>query len=108
MKQHNKLVRDKILEIIKADGVDYQSRTLNDDEYKQELLKKLVEEANEVLETNGNSEELIKELADVSEVIEYIIKTFSVSQNEVDEVKQQRHNKRGGFDEKIFLETTSD
>ncbi len=107
MKQHNKLVRDRILEIIEQDGVKSQSRILNDEEYRQELLKKLVEEANEVINAK-DKEELHKELADVWEVIESIMKTFSLDHNKIMKLKQDRREKRGGFDQKIFLETTEE
>jgi predicted house-cleaning noncanonical NTP pyrophosphatase (MazG superfamily) len=108
MKQHNKLVRDKILEIIKAEGVNYKSRILDDEEFKKELLKKLVEEANEVFHTNGDRKELLKELGDVWEVIESIIKTFEIEQSEIQKVKQERKDSRGGFDQKIYLEYTEE
>ncbi len=108
MKQHQKLVRDKILEIIANDKVEFKSRVLSSEEYKSELLRKLAEEANEVVNTNGNPKELVKELADVWEVIEYIIKEFGLDHNEIQQVKQERHNSRGGFDNKIYLETTDE
>ena len=108
MKQHNKLVRDKILEIISAEGTNYKSRILDDEEYKKELLKKLVEEADEVFQTNGDRRELVKELGDVREVIESIIKTFELDQAEIQKVKQERKDSRGGFDQKIYLESTEE
>lgn len=108
MKLHNKLVRDNILEIIKQDNVAYKSRTLGDKEFRQELLKKLVEEASEVLGAGDDSKELHKELADVWEVIEYIIETFELDQNEIQRLKDERRNSRGGFDNRIYLESTDE
>ncbi len=43
MKQHNKLVRDKIIEIIEKDGVKAKSRILEDEDYKHELLQKILQ-----------------------------------------------------------------
>lgn len=108
MKTHNKLVRDRILEIIEKDGVNYQSRILREEEFRHELLKKVVEEAQEVLDSNGNQDELVKELADLWEVIESIVKTFKLDHEQIQEVKQHRHDLRGGFDKRIFLKSTDE
>jgi predicted house-cleaning noncanonical NTP pyrophosphatase (MazG superfamily) len=104
MKQYNKLIRDRIVELIEQDGVEYKSRILNDEEYKLELLKKLVEEANEVVAAGNDKTDLQNELADVWEVIEYIVKTFELDHAEIQKFKAERKENRGGFDKKIFLE----
>lgn len=107
MKQYNKLVRDRIIEFIERDGVNYKSRILDDNEFQKELLKKIVEEAQEVFEagSNGeNKEELIMELADLQEVMDSVIQSFGLTNSEVTQVKQDRKEKRGGFEKKIFLE----
>jgi predicted house-cleaning noncanonical NTP pyrophosphatase (MazG superfamily) len=108
MKIHNKLVRDRILEILEQEGVKYNSRILDDNEFKQELLKKIVEEAQEVLATGGDIKDLIKELADLGEVMEGVIKVFGLDRDEINKIKQDRHDQRGGFDKKIYLESTEE
>lgn len=108
MKLHNKLIRDKILEIIEEDGVKYKSRILEDDEFKKELLRKMVEEAQEVLSAGNDTKELTKEIADVWEVMESIIKAFELDHSEIRSVKLARRNTRGGFDKKIYLESTDE
>lgn len=105
-KVYNKLIRDKIPEIIGKSGASYKTRILRQKEYKQELLKKLVEEANEVLETNGDKKELIKELGDVQEIVNYIIQAFNLDKKEIEKIRKKRKKSRGGFDKKIFLEYT--
>lgn len=50
MKIYNKLVRDKITDIIEADGRIAKYRILDDNEYRQELNKKLQEEVREYIE----------------------------------------------------------
>ncbi len=105
-KIYNKLIRDRIPEIIEKDGCSYKTRILKQKEYKQELLKKIVEESQEVLETNGNKRELIKEIGDVQEIINYIIKTFNLDKKEIEKIRKKRKKSRGSFDKKIFLEYT--
>ena len=105
-KIYNKLIRDKIPEIIEKDGVSYKTRVLKQGEYKRELLKKIVEESQEVLETNGNKKELVKEIGDVQEIITYLIKVFNLDKKEIEKIRKKRKKSRGGFDKKIFLEYT--
>lgn len=68
MKEYNKLVRDKIPEIIKNNGEEPIIRVLDDTEYKEELLKKLYEEYREVIESK-TKEETLEECSDVLEVL---------------------------------------
>jgi predicted house-cleaning noncanonical NTP pyrophosphatase (MazG superfamily) len=105
MEIYNKLVRDNIPEIIKGNNKIPKLRILNDNEYKLELLKKLIEESKEVLEAKDNREELIKELGDLLEVIDSTIKAFNVDLEEVLILKNKRKIERGGFDKQIFLES---
>lgn len=106
MKTYNKLVRDKITEIIEKNGERCKSRILTDGELKEELLKKIVEEAKEVLETNGDKRELTKEIGDLYEIIDYLIKAYKLDRSEIEKMRQERKVSRGGFDKKIFLEST--
>ena len=64
---YNKLVRDKIPEIIKNNGEEPIIEILNDIDYKKELEKKLYEEYLEVIESSGLNR--LEELADMLEVI---------------------------------------
>ena len=105
-KIHNKLIRDKIPEIIEKTSGKYKMRILDNEEYKKELLKKIVEEAKEVLDTDGDKKELIKELGDVLEVIDHLVGAFDLNRAEIEKVKQERKESRGGFDKKLFLEYT--
>lgn len=106
MEVYNKLIRDKIPEIIEKSGSKAKVRILDDGEYKQELLKKIVEEAKEALEAEGNKKELIKEIGDILEIIEYLIKVFDLDSEEIEKIRRERKESRGGFDKKLFLERT--
>lgn len=103
-KIYNKLIRDKIPEIIISNGGESKTRVLDDTEYLDSLLQKIVEEAEEVKQTKGEHKELIKELGDVQEVIAAIIKLQNLSKEEIAAIQQQRKDSRGGFDQKLFLE----
>lgn len=103
MNQYNKLVRDKIPDIIEKNGDIPTTRILNDEEYILMLNKKLLEEAKEYLESNQ-----IEELADILEVIRSICKTKNVTLENIIKIMEEKKDKRGGFDNKIFLiETTN-
>lgn len=99
MKIYNKLVRDKIPEIILKDNELPSTRILNDEEYIQELNKKLQEEVNEYLE-----EENIEEMVDILEVIRAILEHKGVTYEEIEEKRIKKATKRGAFKDKVFLE----
>ena len=99
---YNKLVRDKIPEIIKNNGEEPIIRILSDYEYKTELEKKLLEEYNEVIDASGNDR--IEELADMLEVISALANIEGENLERVIEVAKNKVEKRGAFQDKIFLE----
>lgn len=100
---YNKLVRDRIPEIIEANGEKPIIRILEENEYKGELEKKLLEEYNEVLKAE-DSEERIEELADMLEVIISLAKLENKSLEDVIKTVSNKREKRGGFEKRIFLE----
>lgn len=99
---HNKLVRDRIPEIIKSSGKKCSTRTLNDDEYITELRKKSFEELQEYVETT-NRADAIEELADLLEIMHALAEYHGSNIEEVEKVRQEKAGKRGGFKEKIYL-----
>lgn len=99
---YNKLVRDKIPEIIESNGEIPIIRKLSDTEYKQELEKKLYEEYLEVIDSSYSNR--IEELADMIEVIKYLAKLEDKTLEDVIEVSNEKVKSRGGFDKRIYLE----
>ncbi len=99
MRTYNKLVRDKIPEIITGKGEKPITKTLNDKEYLDELNKKLQEEVEEYLDDNN-----VEELADVVEVIYGILDSKNVSLDEFENIRKGKVEKRGAFSKRIFLE----
>jgi len=95
---YNKLVRDKIPDIISDSGKIPVVEFLDDKSYQEFLDRKLAEELEEYL-NSGN----IEELADMTEVIIAIIKHKNVSYNKFNEIVVDKHSKRGGFDRRLLL-----
>lgn len=100
---YNKLVRDRIPEIIEGNGEKPVIRILDEVEYKTELETKLNEEYHEVLGTT-TSEDRIEELADMVEIISALAVLEGKTLDDVVEVAKQKSLKRGGFEKRIFLE----
>jgi predicted house-cleaning noncanonical NTP pyrophosphatase (MazG superfamily) len=100
-KIYNKLVRDRIPEIIAAEGREYAVEIMEDAEYRQALLAKLVEEAQEVAE--AEPDEIVRELADLYEVIEALLLAFDLNRDAIRVVEQKRRDERGGFEKRIKL-----
>lgn len=98
MKEYNKLVRDKIPEIIEKSGKKAITRTLTDEEFKEYLEKKLDEEVAEF-----HKEKSLEELIDVLEVISAICTASGYSTANVNLNAAYKRNKRGGFERKILL-----
>ena len=104
-KTFNKLVRDKIPSKIEKNGETAITRILSDEEYKKELYKKLLEEANEVINSQ-KFDETLEELADVLEVLKSIAELNNKSLDYIIELAEQKRLKRGGFEKRNFLEKT--
>ncbi len=96
MESYNKLVRDKIPDILDQKGISYEKRIADKEEYKQELFKKLDEEMEEF-----RKDKSIEELADILEVI-YALRKLPEYEN-VLTVQNDKRGEKGGFDERIIL-----
>lgn len=101
MKQFNKLVRDRIPEIIEKNGETAVTRTLGAEEYRAALLQKLEEEVAECRENP-----CAEELADIQEVILALAADLGVTPEELEAVRAEKAQKRGGFAKRTFLEST--
>ena len=97
---YNKLVRDLIPAIITGDNQTPVTRVLSDDEFRKALLEKLVEEAKELLESDSE----IGERADIAEVLRSLDAILGYSKDEIESARANKADKRGGFEQKIFLE----
>ena len=105
---YNKLVRDKIPQIIKENKQTPVIRKLNEEEFTEELFKKLKEETQEIIEAKNNKKELMKEISDVYEVIDTIIDLYKLDKDLTLKLQKDRKEKRGNFEERIFLESVKE
>jgi predicted house-cleaning noncanonical NTP pyrophosphatase (MazG superfamily) len=92
----NKLIRSKLPQRMKEEGVTIWGRHLNDEEFASELKNKLVEEALEVKDTD-NRADLIKELADVTEVIESLALLHNIKKEEIEQERAVKSDINGHF-----------
>ncbi|MFR4995622.1 MAG: phosphoribosyl-ATP pyrophosphohydrolase [Clostridium paraputrificum] len=98
MQRYNKLVRDKIPEIIRADGKECEVRIAEGKEKCELLEKKLMEEVNEFLEDKN-----LEELADVMEVLFGLAREMGYSEEDLIRKREEKKAERGGFKDGIVL-----
>lgn len=92
MPVYNKLVRDKILEIIKTNGQKPTHKILTADEYAVELTKKLVEEVEEYKKDKNTDE-----LADIMEVVYALARLHSCTAEELEKIRAKKSRKTRRF-----------
>ena len=95
---YDKLVRDKIPEIIEKSGKQCEIEILSDEKYLEMIDKKLDEELAEY-----HKDKNLEELADLLEVIFAATKARGYSIEELEKVGAEKAEKRGSFDKKILL-----
>ena len=100
-KVHNKLVRDKIPNIIKENGEYALTRILTDKEFDEALSEKLLEETTEILNAT-KKEDITEELADLLEVIYAKASANGIRFLDVELARQRKKALKGGFVIKFF------
>jgi len=98
--KYNKLIRDRIPEIIEGKGEIPITCVLSDDEFKEKLEEKLLEEVNEFLEKADD----VSELADILEVVYALAEVLGISKEELERIRAEKQQKRGGFKKKLLLQ----
>jgi predicted house-cleaning noncanonical NTP pyrophosphatase (MazG superfamily) len=98
-KIYNKLVRDKIPQIIKQADKKAFFSVVTTEEFKTLLLDKLIEELAEFKDTPNE-----EEFADILEVIDGLSVAFNLDMEKVLTIKAEKFKECGGFNERIVLE----
>lgn len=102
MRIFKKLIRDKMPEIMAAQGKPLKTRVIEDtDEYISALENKLLEELQELRQQENPP---LVQIAYMLEIIEYLQQAYGLTSEEVQAEKQHKHEERGGFDKRLFLE----
>lgn len=99
---HNKLIRDRIPEIIQAAGYYPVTRVLDRDSYTEALLAKLLEEAREA--QVAPAQELAGELVDVLEVLTSLASALGIPWEKILDLAAVKRGQRGGFEHRLLLE----
>ena len=100
---YDKLVRDKIPEIIESKGDEPHYRVLSDEEYWQYLLKKDTEELEEV-KAAAYIEDIKQELADKLELIRAMAEFNGLTLQDIINEADRKTETRGGFQKRLLLE----
>ena len=103
IKIYNKLIRDKIPQIIRLSGKQAVIEEVSGEEYLQLLNAKLGAELQEYLDSQS-----VEELADLVEVVYAILDCKNVSLQDFESIRQQKINERGAFKEKLLLKEVID
>jgi predicted house-cleaning noncanonical NTP pyrophosphatase (MazG superfamily) len=100
-KTYNKLVRDRIPEIIRASGQEYAAEVIPIEDYPKALCNKLIEEAKEAADADVSN--LVGELADLYEVIEALLNVYGIEQEAILAEQRRKRDERGGFSQRVRL-----
>ncbi|MEV0838946.1 nucleoside triphosphate pyrophosphohydrolase [Actinocatenispora sera] len=96
--RHDKLVRDRIPEIVSASGARPETRVADPVEFRALLRAKLVEEVYEFLEDENPAE-----LADILEVVRALAVDLSTEPDELERMRKKKVTERGSYAERIVL-----
>ncbi|MDI4647880.1 nucleoside triphosphate pyrophosphohydrolase [Cohnella hashimotonis] len=102
MPVYNKLVRDRIPQVLEAKSLAYRTRILDEEEYIKELVTKLKEESAEYFAAQ-NPKDSLEELADILEIIRALATVHGASWEELEAIRERKAEARGGFHERVYL-----
>ncbi len=101
MTNYNKLIRDKIPEIIAKNGSKAITHTATDEEYLATLYAKVLEELEEF-----KAKPSTEEMADIIEVLRALAQHKNIAWGSIEPIRQKKYEERGGFEKKIILDRT--
>jgi len=100
MKVYNKLVRDKIPQVIEVDGRRCETSIVQKAQLLPLLEDKLKEEVNEFIQDRN-----LEELADIMEVVFGLAENLGYSEEDLLKKREEKKEARGGFKDGVFLKT---
>lgn len=95
---YNKLVRDRIPEIIESSGKTCTTEILSSEDYLRMIDAKLDEELAEY-----HKDQNIEELADLLEVIHAAAIARGYTLEDLEQIRAEKAGKRGSFEKRILL-----
>ena len=98
LKTYNKLVRDRIPNILKELGKNFETQTISGQPLQIALEEKLIEELSEFKEDHS-----LDELADLLEVVFGLAEAHGFTQPELEASRRKKHQSNGGFSDGIYL-----
>ena len=102
--EFNKLIRDKVIENWDPKyGKNPKTHIADNKEFYERLKEKLLEETKEFLREDNETE-----ITDILEVIYALCEYKNISKEEIESMRKQREQKRGGFKRRIILESSED
>ncbi|PJC56222.1 hypothetical protein CO026_01515 [Candidatus Kaiserbacteria bacterium CG_4_9_14_0_2_um_filter_41_32] len=105
---YNKLVRDNIKAKIDGNGEDCEVREITDgQEYEQELLKKVIEEAGALAHTRDRGE-FLQEYADLMIVLDALTALMEFSEADIKTAIAENAEKKGLYKNRHFLHWSED
>lgn len=100
----NKLVRDLVPQNIKKNGQRAIVEILNEKRFYKELLKKMSEEVQEIIEASTEGKErLTEEISDLYEVIDALIKLRNISEKEIKHAQREKMSSNGSYNKRFYL-----
>jgi len=102
IKKYNKLIRDRIPEIIKEAGWKPTVRKLKKVEFLNALKKKISEEVRELIRAK-DKKGIINEIVDIQELVDALILEIGLSKPKIKKLQAVKRKKRGGFKKRLFL-----
>ena len=104
---YNKLIRDGIPDKIARNNGTFEVRELNQEEFVQELSKKIIEEAYELAHAKSR-EEFLSEYADLMIVLDACTREFEFSEADIKTAVEENLKKKGAYTKRLFLHFSSD
>ncbi len=100
--RYDKLIRDRIPEIIKEAGWLPTVKILKKSEFLNAIKKKVFEEAGELIQSK-DKKGIVDEIVDIQELFDVLAAEIKLTKSELKKLQADKRKKRGGFKKRLFL-----